>query len=168
MQNIEKYIRHFHTINKHRWYVMIECFKVGLLWQGLIHDLSKYSLEEFFSSAKYFQGKSSPTEAERIERGYSQAWLHHKGRNKHHFHYWIDIDRGQITPVEMPFEYVLEMACDFIGAGKAYANVSNDKDEPLKYWNNKIDKKYIHPQTVSDMKVLLTNYAETGRLLGKK
>ena len=40
--------------------------------------------------AKYYQGNRSPNEIERREKGYSAAWLHHKGRNKHHLEYWID------------------------------------------------------------------------------
>ena len=53
---------------RHKWYVMVECFKVGLYRQGIVHDLSKFSITEFMPSARYFQGDKSPTEKERIER----------------------------------------------------------------------------------------------------
>ena len=83
-------IKHFLTITKHRHVVIYHCFKAGILWQGLRHDLSKYSPTEFREGAKFFLGDRSPTEAERREYGYSKAWMHHKGRNRHHFEYWTD------------------------------------------------------------------------------
>ena len=53
-----------------------------------------------------FPGDRSPNNAERGEKGYSSAWLHHKGRNRHHYEYWIDYSTrdvpGGIAPVEMP------------------------------------------------------------------
>ena len=82
---------HFKTITKHRMLVCRHCFQIGLYRQGLTHDLSKYSPEEFFTGVRYYQGTRSPNAAEREDLGYSKAWLHHKGRNKHHYEYWIDI-----------------------------------------------------------------------------
>jgi len=161
---MKKYFKHFWTIAKHKYYVGIECFKVGLYWQGIIHDFSKYSLTEFFISAKYFQGKSSPIDAERIKNGYSVAWLNHKAKNKHHFVYWVDLDRGKAIPCDMPDKYILEMACDFIGAGKAYNNVSSDTSEPLKYYNEKIDKQFMTKNTQDKFEKLLQKYSDTGRL----
>ena len=73
--------KHFKTITYHRYLVMKGCFKVGLYYQGLTHDLSKYSPTEFWVGAKYYQGNRSPNNAEREDIGYSSAWLHHKGRN---------------------------------------------------------------------------------------
>ena len=84
-------IKHFCTITRHRLLVCKHCFKLGLYWQGLTHDLSKYSPEEFWTGVRYFQGDRSPNAAEREVIGFSKAWLHHKGRNKHHFEYWIDV-----------------------------------------------------------------------------
>lgn len=82
---------HFQTITEHKCLVMKECFKVGLYKQGLLHDLSKYTPEEFRTGVLYFQGNRSPNAAEKEKMGYSGAWLHHKGRNKHHYEYWIDL-----------------------------------------------------------------------------
>jgi len=115
-----KYIKHFLTITKHKWYVMIECFKVGLIWQGITHDLSKYSLVEFGSSAKYFQGDKTPIGIEKAEPGYSYAWLNHKAKNKHHWEYWIDFKKGKLLKCPIPDKYILEMACDIKGASKSY------------------------------------------------
>ena len=82
--------KHFCTITRHKFLVMEGCFKVGLIKQGLLHDLSKYTPTEFIVGCKYYQGVMSPNNAERMDKGYSSAWLHHKGRNKHHLEYWID------------------------------------------------------------------------------
>ena len=78
------WLEHLKTINHHRFLVMKACFRVGLYRQGLLHDLSKYSPAEFLVGVRYFQGNRSPNDAERLDRGYSSARLHHKGRNKHH------------------------------------------------------------------------------------
>ena len=114
---------HFQTITYHRRLVRQSCFRVGLYWQGLTHDLSKYSLTEFLVGAKYFQGDCSPNNAEKEEKGYSSSWLHHKGRNKHHFEYWIDYSMpGSKGPLligmKMPLRYVVEMFMDRIAAAE--------------------------------------------------
>ena len=82
--------KHLKTILKHKRLVRQGCFKVGLYRQGIFHDMSKFSPVEFWVGAKYFQGNMSPNNAERKDKGLSYAWLHHKGRNKHHLEYWID------------------------------------------------------------------------------
>ena len=161
---MNQYWKHFKVIIKHKWYVAIECFKAGLYWQGLVHDLSKFTPTEFFISAKYFTGKSSPIDKERIEKGYSIVWLNHKAKNKHHFHYWVDIDRDKCVPVDMPDKYILEMACDFIGAGKAYNNVTNDRRDPLKYYKEKINKELMTEITKKKFENVLTNYASYGKV----
>lgn len=130
-----KELQHLITITKHKYFVMIECFRRGLFWQGLVHDLSKYSLEEFIQSAAYFNGISTPIERIKAEIGYSKAWLHHKGHNKHHWEYWTDFYEGEIKPIEnIPKKYLLEMVCDMIGASKAYLKGSYNQGEPLKYF----------------------------------
>lgn len=88
-------IKHFKTITKHRHAVIRNCFKAGIPLQGLRHDLSKYLPSEFIPGAKFYQGTRSPNEAEREKYGYSAAWLHHKGRNKHHFEYWTDYNPAE-------------------------------------------------------------------------
>ena len=102
---------HLHTVNRHRRLVRHYCFKLGLVWQGLTHDLSKYSPTEFWRGVKYYQGWRSPNDQERLENGVSLAWLHHKGRNRHHFEYWIDYCRREdgtiyIGGCKMPKKYV--------------------------------------------------------------
>ena len=135
---MNKYWKHFKTIIKHKWEVGKVCFKFGLYWQGLVHDMSKFSITEFAPSARYFQGHSSPIDKEKEEKGYSAAWLHHKARNKHHPWYWMDWDTKQNpVPCRIPINYVYEMVADWIGAGKVYNNnagVKWDSSEPYEYY----------------------------------
>ena len=120
--------KHFCTITHHKNLVLVGCFKIGLYRQGLLHDLSKYSPTEFLVGCKYYQGTMSPNNAERKEKGYSLAWLHHKGRNKHHLEYWIDYDISKepgkehsgMAGMKMPVCYVAEMFVDRISASKNY------------------------------------------------
>jgi hypothetical protein len=114
---------------------------VGLYRQGLLHDLSKYSPTEFWVGARYFQGNRSPNNAEREDIGYSNSWLHHKGRNRHHFEYWVDYNlRGKegespLVPVKMPGRYVVEMFMDRIAASKIYMGDAYTDAAPLKYFD---------------------------------
>ena len=118
-----KAIEHLRTINHHKLLVMKGCFKVGLYRQGLMHDLSKYAPSEFLVGCKYYQGNRSPNNAEREATGISSAWLHHKGRNKHHYEYWIDYSLNKeegIVGMRMPTRYVVEMFVDRVSASKTY------------------------------------------------
>ena len=142
------YFRHFKTVCKHKHYVLRECAACGIFWQGIIHDLSKFSIVEFAPSARYFQGHRSPIEAEKEEVGYSKAWLHHKGHNKHHWEYWTDFaDDGSIIANEMPIKYVIEMVCDWIGAGKAYSKEKWTQQSPMIYYAKVRKGRYFNPKT---------------------
>ena len=156
--------KHFCTINHHKMLVMKGCFKVGLYRQGLLHDLSKYSPTEFLVGCKYFQGNMSPNNAEREDKGYSAAWLHHKGRNRHHYEYWNDYNpkTKQIENVEMPLNYVIEMFCDRVAASKIY-NGSNYKDrDSLDYFGRVKGKHRMHENTEKLLEELLTMLSEKG------
>ena len=129
-----KALKHFGTITKHKILVMKECFRVGLYRQGLLHDLSKYSWTEFRVGCKYYQGNRSPNNAEREDKGFSSAWLHHKGRNRHHYEYWIDygLDGSpELTGMKMPVRYVVEMFLDRIAASKVYKGDLYKDSNPL-------------------------------------
>ncbi len=127
-------IKHFLTITHHRHLVMYYCFKVGIGFQGLFHDWSKYSFTEFYNGAKYYTGTASPNDQERKIKGYSAAWMHHKGRNKHHFEYWVDVIGTDYGPVVMPIRYLKESLCDRIAASKIYAKKMYRSDFPLQYF----------------------------------
>jgi len=127
------YWKHFKLITTHKWYVMRECFKVGLYWQGIVHDLSKYHPDEFITSAQYFHGEKTPINIERANRGYSLVWLHHEHRNKHHWQYWLDIKGLDIITIPIPDKYILEMACDIVSASRTYGKEKYTREEPIKY-----------------------------------
>lgn len=142
-------IKHFITITNHRHKVIAHCAKAGILCQGLRHDLSKYSPIEFIPGAKYYQGTRSPNEKERELYGYSAAWLHHKGRNRHHYEYWNDYNpkTRSIENVEMPIRYVVEMFCDRVAASKIYNKDSYTDEHPYTYYLRIKGKNRMHPNT---------------------
>ena len=142
---------HFRTITHHRFLVMKGCFRVGLYKQGLLHDLSKYTWEEFRTGIRYYQGNRSPNAAEKEEKGYSPAWLHHKGRNKHHYEYWI----------EMPVRYFVEMIMDRIAASKTYRGKAYTDGDPYAYFSRNKDVLTMHPETKRELDKVL-------RMLEKK
>lgn len=158
-------VNHFITITSHKWLVLKGCFQIGLYWQGLTHDLSKYSKIEFSVGAKYFQGTRSPNNAEREDIGYSSAWLHHKGRNRHHYEYWVDysLNRpGESIPVKMPRKYVAEMIIDRIAASKVYNKEKYTDSKSLEYYLNGKGKIIIHPQTAKELEYILRYLAKYG------
>lgn len=157
---------HFKTITHHRLLVMDGCFRVGLFKQGLLHDLSKYSPTEFLVGAKYYQGDRSPNNAEREDIGYSSAWLHHKGRNKHHYEYWIDYNtkdiEGGMAPAPMPVRYVVEMFMDRIAACKVYHGAAYRDQDPLAYYQSAKTPPMLHKRTKRMLEFLLHMLAEKG------
>lgn len=160
-----KWLEHLKTINNHKYLVMKHCFAVGLYKQGILHDLSKYSWTEFSMGAKYYQGNRSPNDAEREDKGYTTAWLHHKGRNKHHLEYWIDysLDKSKgIVGMPMPKEYIIEMFCDRIAACKIYNKDNYNKSQPLQYYLKGRAGKLLHPETRKTLEKYLYMLSEKG------
>lgn len=156
---------HFETITRHKLLVMKYCFECGLYQQGLTHDLSKYSPTEFIPGCIYYQGDHSPNEAERAARGYSSAWLHHKGRNKHHLEYWIDYDPDlgyHMGGMEMPVNYVVEMFCDRVAASKIYQKERYTDASPWEYYARSADHYLIHPNTAALLEKLLLMLRDEG------
>lgn len=158
--------KHFKTITYHKYLVMQGCFQVGLYKQGLLHDMSKYSPSEFLVGAKYYQGTRSPNNAEREDIGYSSAWLHHKGRNKHHYEYWIDYAAheiaGGMAPAPMPSEYVVEMLMDRIAACKVYNGDKYTDASPWEYYARGRENTPLHPETRALLEKLLKMLAQKG------
>ena len=158
------FIKHFKTITHHKNLVMAGCFKIGLYKQGLLHDLSKYTPTEFLAGCKYYQGNMSPNNAERLDKGYSAAWLHHKGRNKHHLDYWVDysLDGSGLAGMKMPVKYVCEMFIDRVSASKNYQKEAYRDDSALKYYQKSLDHYLIHEDTAALLEYMLTMLAVKG------
>ena len=161
-----KALNHFKTITRHRHQVIRNCFRAGIPWQGLRHDLSKYSWTEFSEGARYWQGTRSPNDREREVKGYSESWMHHKGRNRHHFEYWTDyspIDR-KIKPVEMPLRYVVEMFCDRVAASKIYQGKDYTDTSAYDYFMQGKTRRgdMIHPATSDLLEKMLEKLRDDG------
>ncbi len=150
---------HWKTITYHKYLVMKGCFAVGLYWQGLLHDMSKYMPSEFWIGAKYYQGDRSPNNAEREDKGYSAAWLHHKGRNKHHFEYWIDYSGRKVDevmmPAKMPNRYIVEMFMDRVAASKVYNKEKYTDWDAYRYYKSGNTAQFLHPYTQKLLERLL-------------
>ena len=156
---------HFCTIRNHKRLVRRGCFKVGLYKQGLLHDLSKYSPVEFLVGCRYYQGDKSPNNAEREKNGCSLAWLHHKGRNKHHLEYWIDYGldgQRNMTGMKMPVKYVVEMFIDRMSASKNYQKDKYTDESPLLYYEHGKDRYMLHEETRELLERLLHMLADQG------
>lgn len=155
---------HFMTITKHRHAVIRHCMRCGIFFQGLWHDLSKYSPTEFRQGIKYYTGVKSPNEGERADNGYSLAWIHHKDRNRHHFEYWTDYhpETKMMSPVRMPARYLAEMFCDRVAASKTYQGKNYTDGHSLEYFERGMARKHMHPETAQKLHELLTLLKEQG------
>ena len=156
--------QHFKTITYHRFLVMCGCFRVGLYWQGLTHDLSKYSPTEFWNGAKYYQGYRSPNAAEREDKGASEAWMHHKGRNRHHYEYWTDMSpvTKRYEPVPTPRKYLVEMVMDRRAACMVYEGEKYTPGSALSYFERSRERRYMHEQTRQELGFILTMLRDEG------
>lgn len=143
---------------------MKHCMQCGIGFQGCFHDLSKYSPTEFLVGVTHYQGTRSPNEGEREDYGYSKAWMHHKGRNKHHFEYWTDYNPAtrRISPVKMPYNYVVEMFCDRVAASKVYMGADYKESAPYEYFLRGVANRMIHPETSGELEELLLKLKEEG------
>lgn len=153
-------IAHFKKICVHKYWVAKYCFKAGLYWQGITHDLSKFSPTEFWESVRFYQGTSSPINAAKAELGRSLAWQHHKGRNPHHYEYWTDkYDDGTVA-LEMPYKYVVELICDYLGAARSYLGDQFTYTGEYKWWLEKVKVAKIHPKTAKFITVVFDTLAQ--------
>lgn len=162
MLYMSKLWNHFKTITKHKAAVTKLCFQCGLYKQGLLHDLSKYSWVEFSAGVRYYQGNRSPIDREKEVKGYSMGWLHHKGRNKHHWEYWLDNAHGGIKPLEMPINYLIEMYCDRTAASRIYMKDQYHDGSAYEYFMNGYDHVIMHPKTKDLLEHILLYQKKNG------
>lgn len=161
---IKKFFGHLTTVLKHKFWVGYYCFKCGLYWRGLMHDMSKFHPVEFWESVRYYTGTSSPINKCKAEKGYSKAWLHHKGINKHHYEYWQDnFDKGG-EALQMPFKYALEMVCDYLGAARAYWGKEFTYVKEWEWWQEKCKIAAMHPQTKDFVDRLITFWSDIEKI----
>ena len=156
--------KHFKTITTHRHQVCKWCFKMGIPWRGLMHDLSKYSKIEFSIYEYYTDGKRSPHDEAREQLGHSPSWLYHYHHNKHHWEFWLDSKNGtsEFIPIKMPYKYVIEMFCDRIAASKVYKKDKYTDSSPLEYYYQKLNRDVMHEKTAKLLESWLIMLSEKG------
>ena len=153
---------HFSNVIHHKWIVFLLCCKAGIPFRGIVHDLSKFSPTEFWQGVKYYKdGKRSPIQYAKEDYGYSKAWLHHRGRNKHHPEYWYDSNAPQSLPI-IPFKYMCETICDQLAAGKVYKGKAWTKEYQLQYWKMHKDNFLLNEKLKNFVTEVLTMVAENG------
>ena len=161
MTYIKRFFGHLKTVLTHKRWVFYYASHLGYTWRGLVHDLSKFSPVEFNESVKFWTGKRSPILVAKEKNGISYAWLHHRGRNKHHYEYWIDkLDQGGV-PHKIPFKYVVEMVCDWCAACRTYTkDHGNVFKREYEWWKGHKSDVKIHKDSKKLVSVLLWNLAE--------
>ncbi len=156
MNLFKRFVGHLRTVCKHRAMVRKLCFKCGLYWQGITHDLSKFSPCEFLRGVKYFTGKASPHVGERKAKGYSEAWIHHHNKNKHHAEYWQDIAaNGRSCAINMPLRYFIEMICDRVTASMIYLGKNYTNASPFEYYEAHKDENKLSAYTRHELEKAL-------------
>ena len=148
-----KYFKYLKYLLTHKWFVMIECFKAGLWYQGLVHDNSKFLPSEFIPYMNHFFSGDNPPIRDKTgyykptdtgDKEFDFAWFLHQKRNKHHWQWWVLPDaKGTVKVMEMFDRYLEEMICDWRGAGKAQKNLTGVREW---YLANK-DKMQFNPET---------------------
>lgn len=163
MNTFQKFTGHLKTVHRHRAMVRRLCFKCGLYWQGMTHDMSKYSPVEFWNGVKFYTGTKSPHIGEREVYGYSKAWIHHHNKNKHHAEYWQDIGTdGKNTAIDMPPKYFAEMLCDRVAASMVYLGDKFTMNSPLEYYRSHCDENQFHSNTRQELEWWLLNICIIG------
>ena len=132
---------------RHKWFVFIECLKLGIPWLGIMHDISKFSLSEFPFSARRYFGDAT----EQVKQEYKYSWLHHQHHNKHHWIYWVvftPLPKQEYSEKDgclpMPDRYAREMLADWTGSGKTFR-----KPDTKGWYESQKDKILLHPYTRS-------------------
>ena len=134
---MKKFFGYIKTVIIHKWWVFYYACALGIPWRGFLHDFSKLSPCELFENVKYYDGKQSPVINCKSQKGYSKAWLHHRGRNRHHYEYWYDnLDAGG-RPIIMPYKETIEMLCDYFAAGRTYQKKNFSYLSEWQWWLNK-------------------------------
>ena len=169
MNYIQKFFGHLKTVTKHKFWVWYYMSKCGQGWRGLWHDMSKLSPTEFWESVKYYSGTRSPIDACKEDKGISFAWMHHKGRNPHHYEYWQDnFDNGGEAK-EMPWKYKVEMICDYLAAARAYMGKNFTYAAEYKWWQGKMSKpRRQHPNDMAFVDRILGQLAYEEEMAGTK
>ena len=160
-KNMKALFSHIKTILIHKYWVLYYCCKLGIIWRGITHDLSKFHPKELFESVKYYKKGVSPITLCKKDKGYSIAWFHHRGHNDHHYEYWVDnLDNGGVA-IKMSYDALLEMIADWLAAGKTYNGKSFTYKDEFIWWENFLKgNPKIHTDSQSMIHTILFNLAQ--------
>ena len=158
---VSNFFKHIKLVSKHKWLVFKFSCKLGIPFRGFMHDLSKFSGEEFWEGVKYYDGKISPITICKRQEGYSRAWLHHKGRNKHHTQYWLDFGTKVVAPV-IPYKYMAEMICDKMSASITYNGKKWTNDSQYEYWKKEKNRIIVNPKVENFLETVFSEVKNNG------
>lgn len=160
-----KHWKYLKYLLKHKWYVAIECWKCGLYIHAFTHDLSKFRPSEWFPYVEYFYGKTNDlkqtepddyrywTARMPVERAFDFSWLKHQKRNKHHWQYWVlHEDSGALKTLPLPYNILLQMACDWIGASKA---IRGKDASPVEWYTKVKDNTIMNDESRKDFETMI-------------
>lgn len=158
-----KHLKYLKYVIRHKWFVFVACCRYGIVWRGLVHDLSKFRPSEWFPYVNYFYGTPYSNEESRqcftatggilptledYKKAFDIAWLRHQQRNDHHWQNWIlRNDDGTSVIIEMPRKCVLEMLADWEGAGRAINGGPQGSAETSRWYKKNYLRIQIHPRT---------------------
>lgn len=139
---MNKHLSYAWYVLRHKWYVGVECFRVGLYWRGLIHDWSKLLPSEWTPYVDCFYGEKGESPE------FEKAWLQHQRRADHHWQWWLllnDDNAGKAKALPMSEDARLEMICDWCGASKAQGH--GGWPEVQKWYERKKEKIFLAHET---------------------
>jgi len=147
---VNKYAKYTSYVLRHKWFVFLECVKLGIPLRGVLHDMSKLRPSEFFPYVNFFGGD---VKSRRDKTGYykatntgdpafDKAWFFHQKRNDHHWQYWVVPEVAGAVAVEMPNSCRREMVADWRGAGRAQG-----KPDTLGWYTANKDKMVLGVET---------------------
>lgn len=112
------------------------------------HDESKYEDEEYFTYCEYFFGENTPE----VKEEFDVAWLHHQHKNPHHWQHWLlRKDTGTLKSLPMPYEYIIEMICDWW----SFSWKSNNLFEIFDWYKDNLPKMQLHQTTQDTVESIL-------------
>lgn len=152
---LKKILFHLKTVLTHKHYVFKYCCMCGIPYRGIVHDLSKFSVKEFWPNVKYVTPGVSPIDIQKKLYGYCDSWLHHKGHNKHHYEYWMDRFDDGCYVCRMPYKYSVEALCDCISASRAYNGKNFSYNKLYEWWQKQRVSSNRHPNNRDFLQIII-------------
>ncbi|MBP1764624.1 MAG: hypothetical protein H6Q65_1682 [Firmicutes bacterium] len=135
---------YFYDVMRHKWHVLSEAYKLGILWRGLTHDLSKFNASERGPRRRLKNQCSRDAQGNiRVCDELAFSWVWHYHKNPHHWQWWVTtLDDGSCKVFPMTDEYRREMLADW----RAVARIPGRLDIIPWYRQNR-DRIILHPET---------------------